>query len=274
MSEPLDQLLADLSVIDRFLEVEAFVGKFSTRAIPSNFEILCSGGLDDHDFSELISQGHATSKAARSGLPVVTGTLVLYLAGRFESFIREKIEAAARDIGTKCGKFDCLPKEMRTSLLNLTAEVIKNPRKYGHAENGALAFIKRLAAGYTEITEQDPVNFECISVTEANMKPDVIKEICERIGFADVWGQLAAQSNMKMFFSNMDAGAVSKEAQLKLKKMMEDRNSIAHPASSTTFPTTTAISEYVAFVRMLCAVFELVLDTYVAVVRPADAGKV
>ena len=273
MSEPLDQLLADLSAIDRFLEVEAFIGKLSSKHIPEGYEALKSGGMDDREFAELIGQGHGIAKSARTELPVVTGTLVLYLAGRFESFVREKIETAAREIGNKCGQFDRLPEKMRSSLLNQTVEVIKNPRKYGHAENGVRSFVRRLAAGYTSITENEPVNFECISITDANMRPDIFKDICDRIGFSDAWGHLSTQSGMKLFFCNMDASAVSKEAQAKLKKMMDDRNSIAHPASTTTFPNSATVSDYVAFVKMLCSEFESVLDTYVVVVQPLEVGK-
>ena len=273
MSEPLEQLLADLSAINRFLEVEVFIGKLSSKNVPECFEDLNSGGLDDREFSELIGSGLGIAKSARTALPVVTGTLVLYLAGRFESYIREKIEAAARDIGIKCGQFDRLPEKMRTSLLSQTIEVIKNPRKYGHAENGVRSFVKRLAAGYASITEKEPVNFECISITESNMRPDVFKDICDRIGFSDAWVHLSTQSNMKMYFNSMDASTVSREAQAKLKKMMDDRNSIAHPASSTTFPNAATVSSYVAFVKMLCTEFETVLDMYVAIVQPLEVSK-
>lgn len=270
MSESLDQLLGDLSAIDHFLEIESFIGKLASRSISINFERFQFDGLDDRELHYAITRGIATSKAARTYMPVVTGTLVLYLTGRFESFVREKIEIAARDIGKKCGQFDRLPKEMKVSLLNLTADVIKNPRKYGHAENGVRAFVKRLAAGYANITDNDPVNFECISITETNMRPDVLKDICERIGFSDIWNQLSTQSTMKLHFGNMDSGAVCRDAQAKLKKMMDERNSIAHPAATTTFPNAATVADYVDFIKTLCTEFESVIDTYVAVVQPAN----
>jgi hypothetical protein len=268
MSESLDQLLKDLTAIDRFLEVETFIGKLSTKQMPDGFETLRSNGLDDREFALLITNGLSIAKGARAELPVVTGTLVLYLAGRFESFVKEKIEGAARDIGNKCGQFDRLPEKMRSSLLNQTVEVIKNPRKFGHAENGVRSFVKRLAAGYTSITEAEPVNFECISITESNMRPDVFKEICDRIGFTDAWTHLSTQSNMKLFFGSLDPSTVSRDAQSLLKKIMDDRNSIAHPASSTTFPNAATVSRYVSFIKVLCTEFESVLDMYVAVLQP------
>jgi hypothetical protein len=268
MSESLDQLLADLSLIDRYLEIETFLGRFSSRELPLGAAALAQSGLEDREFYEFLSKAHLTSKAARSSLPVVTGTLLLYATGRFESFVRECIESAAREIGTKCGKFDSLPKTMRVSLLELTAEVMMNPRKYGHAENGVRAFVRRLAAGYVAITQDDPVNFECISVTDANMRPDILKEICERIGISDIWASMSAQAPMMKFFGNMDAGAVKKEAQSKLNEMMDDRNSIAHPAGTTTFPSSDKVSNYVSFLRDLCTVLESVVETHVAVVQP------
>lgn len=270
MSEPLDQLLSDLSAIDHFLSIEAFIGNFSTKQIPNNFETLNYSGLDDREFSTIVTQGLLTAKIARSHLPLVTGTLVLYLAGRFESFVREKIGTAAREIGNTCGQFDRLPKNMQVSLLNQTVEVIKNPRKFGHAEAGVRAFVKRLAAGYSSINDKDPVNFECISITEANMKPEVFKEICDRIGFTEAWNQIAAQTNMKRFFENMDGSVVSKDAQAMLRKLMDDRNAVAHPVGATTFPNTVTIFKYVAFVKILCMEFEAVLDMYVALIQPLD----
>lgn len=269
MSEALDQLYLDLGAIDRFLVVEAALGALAKSDPGDTLLPLKSGGLIDREFHDVVVHTHMTARAARAAMPVVTGTLLLYVAGRFESFVRETVAAAAREIGAKCGQFDRLPKAMKTSLTYWTAQVVQNPRKFGHAENGARSFLKRMAAGFVSITEEDPVNHECISVTESNMRHEVVKELCDRIGISDVWSQMSAQASLKKYFGTFDQQVVQRDAQTMLNKMMDERNALAHPAGATMFPTAQAIAQYVEFVKELATVFESIVDTYVQIVQPS-----
>ncbi len=276
MSEALEQLQADLKYVEKYLELDNFLGRFSTTHIPDQFANLQSHGLVERTFHNLISEGNEISKSqlAKQGLQVMTGTLILYIAGRFESYVREIVEVAAREIGNKCQRFDALPKKMKVSLLETTAAVMKEPRKFGHADRGVKSFINRLSAGFESITDETPVNYECISITESNMRPDVLSDLCDRIGLSDVWTDISSQASMKKYFGTRNSDEVKSSAKSRLNKIMDTRNSIAHPAASTTFPASDAVADDLAFVRELCIVLDEVLDTHISVVQPTPiAGQ-
>lgn len=273
MSEALEQLQADLKYVEKYLELDAFLGKLSSTLIPDQFADLSSHGFNERHFHAMVSTGHeiAKSQIAKQGLQVMTGTLVLYISGRFETYIRESVQVAAREIGNKCKRFDALPKKMKISLLETTAAVMKEPRKYGHADGGVKSFVNRLSAGFEKISDDSPVNYECISITDSNMRPDVLSDLCDRIGLNDVWSDISAQAAMKKYFGTRNSDEVKTNAKGKLNKLMDVRNSIAHPAASTTFPASSAVAADLSFIGALCAVLDEVLDTHVSVVHPGGS---
>lgn len=274
MSEALEQLQADLKYVEKYLELDAFLGKLSSSQIPDQFSFMTNNGFDERQFHAMVTAGHeiAKSQIAKQGLQVMTGTLILYIAGRFETYVRESIQVAAREIGNKCKKFDALPKKMKASLLETTASVMKEPRKYGHADGGIKSFINRLSAGFEEISDNNPVNYECISITESNMRPDMLSDICDRIGLNDVWSDISTQAAMKRHFGTRSSEEVKTLAKNQLNKIMDVRNSIAHPAASTTFPASSAVIKDLLYIGALCAVLDEVLDTHVSVVGSAQSN--
>ena len=126
-------------------------------------------------------------------------------------------------------EFSHLPKKMQENLVCFTAEVIANPRKYGHAENGVVVFVKTLSDNLTGGTLSG-VNSKCLSITTENMWPDTINEIFSRIGANKVWERIGQQACIQVLFQIDQPEKATREAKKMLTDLMELRNRIAHPS--------------------------------------------
>ena len=89
---------------------------------------------------------------------------------------------------------------MRTNLPIFTAKVISNPQKYGHAENVVRALVTTLASNLAVDAIVERVNHECLSLTESNMRADVLADLFKRIGVQNIWSEISEQATMKTFF--------------------------------------------------------------------------
>lgn len=194
---------------------------------------------------------HEIAKCVHSNLPLTSGTLILYTCGRFEAMARVLFEDLCQRLASNAGSFARLPKKMRTNLPIFTAKVISNPRKYGHAENGVRAFVTTLASNLAVGATVERVNHECLSLTEANMRADVLSDLFGRIGVISIWSQISEQATLKAFFSEADSKQVETKARRKLDDLMELRNRIAHPSGELEWPSIDSLRNYIQFLRLL-----------------------
>lgn len=194
---------------------------------------------------------HDVAKCVHSNLPLASGTLILYTCGRFEAMARMLFEDLCQRLASNAGSFARLPKKMRMNLPIFTAKVISDPRKYGHAENGVRAFVTTLASNLAVDATVERVNHECLSLTEANMRADVLADLFGRIGVISIWSQISEQATLKAFFSEADSKQVETKARRKLDDLMELRNRIAHPSGELEWPSVDSLRNYIQFLRLL-----------------------
>ena len=194
---------------------------------------------------------HTGAKCIHSNLPLASGTLILYTCGRFEAMVRMLFEDLCQRLVTKAGSFDRLPKKMRANLPIFTAKVISNPRKYGHADNGVRAFVTTLASNLAVGATVERINHECLSLTEANMRADVLAELFVRIGVPNIWSQISEQASLKALFQEAESKQVEVKARRKLDDLMDLRNRIAHPSGELEWPSVDSLREYINFLRLL-----------------------
>ena len=194
---------------------------------------------------------HDVAKCVHSNLPLASGTLILYTCGRFEAMARMLFEDLCQRLASNAGSFARLPKKMRANLPIFTAKVISDPRKYGHAENGVRAFVTTLASNLAVGATVERVNHECLSLTEANMRADVLADLFGRIGVISIWTQISEQATLKAFFSEADSKQVETKARRKLDDLMELRNRIAHPSGELEWPSVDSLRNYTQFLRLL-----------------------
>jgi hypothetical protein len=228
LDTPLRDFLADLARIEHLLRLTNMLKAFGGTVIvdtQENLEGFCKEAIDLR----------AQIREQRTDFPLLSGALLLYLAGRFEYFIRSCFESTAEGIAEKCQKFSDLPERLQKSLLQNTADTIRNPSRYGFDDVQAKGFVTTLAENLQAENGLGEINSACLSVTEQNMWPDTLSDLFGRIGIQRIWEEIGKQADMKILFQLEREDGVSRQAKAKLSNLMQDRNQIAHPSVSTIF---------------------------------------
>lgn len=203
-----------------------------------------------------------------TAFPVLSATLVLYLVGRFENFVRANFEIICDSVAAKCNKFENLPKDMRKELKKCTADVVLNNAKYGFEEHDVHILISRLSSNLLAVDGLGEINSNCLSLTQKNMWPDVLKDLYLRAGLSDLWGKIGNQSSMQDYFNSQIAGKVQQHAIALLKDIINDRNEFAHPKAVITYPGTDKVKRYAEFLEVLSISLVEISRQYVSDFNP------
>lgn len=206
---------------------------------------------EENEFLNIVMELQGLSRENHANLIVLNGTLLLFMAGRFESFVRSTFEELCINTCEKAERFIYLPKEMRENLITYTAEVVSNPRKYGHADLGVKNFVRVLSDNLSDNKDLTEINANCISITSENMKPNVLSDLFKRVGVKNIWEKISQQAKIQVFFETHDASKARKESERYLGELMDKRNSIAHPSSSFTWPDHDYVQNTAAFLKIL-----------------------
>jgi hypothetical protein len=201
-------------------------------------------------FSSALQELHGNARNSHVGLTVLPATLLLYLGGRFENYVKTIFEELCVLLANRCQSYARLPKKMRESIVKLTAEVISNPRKYGHAENGVASFIKNLNSNITS-NSVEHINTQCLSITNENMRADTLNELFGRIGFTDIWERISEQPKVKLLLNIAAHQQTLSEAKKTLNEFVETRNKIAHPSGEFNWPSKDQILFFIDFLDVL-----------------------
>ncbi|MCP2231848.1 HEPN domain-containing protein [Erwinia aphidicola] len=197
---------------------------------------------------------YSCSRNNHSNLTILNGTLLLFISGRFESFVRETFEELCKNIVDMSERYCYLPKEMRVNLIKFTSEVISNPRKYGHADGGVKSFVRILSKNLIDDEDLAEVNHQCLSVTHENMRAEILSDLFKRVGVNDIWERVSQQSQMQVHFGTGEASAAKSKAEKLLNDIMTTRNHIAHPSRSVTWPDAEFINGALNFLETLSSV--------------------
>jgi hypothetical protein len=207
--------------------------------------------ITDYDGDKNLVHLNELARENRLNFPVLNGTLLLYVVGQFESFVKLTFEELCTNISQKAERFSHLPKEMRENLIKYTAEVISNPRKYGHADLGVRAFVKTLSDNLSDEKYLETINSNCISITNENMRPQILKDLFKRVGIKNIWDKISEQAKLQLFFETHDSSVARKMAENLLNKIMDVRNGVAHPSSSFSWPDHEFIKNGIIFLGVL-----------------------
>ena len=211
---------------------------------------------------------HEASKLRRTDLPLLSGSLQLYLAGRFEYCIRQVVEAVADEISNRATKYTDLPESIRSELKSRTIEIIQNPRRYGYDEGQADALLASLVESKTITMPPVNISSSVLSLTDSNMKDRVLSEILKRVGMQDFWSSVGKQTAVKLALSQTTDGETTKEAQTRLNAIMDERNQVAHPTANTVFPDPDQVLRSARFLKTLASTTVDLAKVYLASYRP------
>lgn len=203
----------------------------------------------------------------RTDLPILSGSLFLYLAGRFEYFIRQVVQEVADEIAYATSRYSDLPETLRTELRNRSLEVAQNPRRYGFDESQANVILASLVENHRDSGAPLTISSNVLSITEANMKDRILAELMKRVGMKDFWKDLGKQAQVKLHLEKTSDGDATQEAQRRLNSLMEERNQIAHPTSATLFPGPDQVLESAKFLRIISQVTLEIAQVHLATFR-------
>ncbi|NBB52643.1 hypothetical protein GVN24_30650 [Rhizobium sp. CRIBSB] len=196
---------------------------------------------------------HVESKERRTDMPIISGSLLLYTAGRFEYFVRQIVEAMTDEIAEKTSDFKKMPPSIQKAIKQKTLEIAQNPRKYGHDESSSEILLEQLVQNIKGTGGKVSINSTVISITEANMRPTVLADLLKIVGILDFWREIGKQTPVKLALETKTEPETTAEAQKILNTIMEERNQIAHPTGTTTFPDTDQVLKFATFLKLLAA---------------------
>lgn len=205
---------------------------------------------------------HTSATDCHTDLVILSGAIVLYLGGRFEFFVRERFEAACDGIAEKCNQFSNLPKSMQENMVKMTAEVMLNPRKYGHGPSGVESFVRNLAANLAATAGLCDVNRRCLSITTENMRPDLVRDLFKRIGLDDIWKIIGEQAAVKAHFAITQSEQATAKTREYLNEIMDTRNAIAHPSANVQWPDISKVKDYIDFFETIAPVLSDVVSLH------------
>lgn len=257
---PLTEFLQELERIRRLLDLIESCREFGSISVPDN--------LNDSAFDVKARNLREIARSQHTSIPILSGTLILYLSGRFENFVRRTFESACDTIASKCMKFDHLPKEMKKNLQRYTAEVVLQSKRHKFDDIQVQAFIINLANNIQAINGIGDINSACLSITEGNMRAETVSDLYKRIGIDSLWPEVSKQSKMKMLFENDKDSEIERKAKLLLDEFMQVRNSIAHPSDIPTFPDSIKMLSYLEFIKALSEVMIDVCRVQLMVIKP------
>lgn len=211
------------------------------------------------------------SRLRRTDLPVLSGSLQLYLVGRFEYCVRQIVQVIADEVATRATKYSDLPGSLRTELKCRTIEVAQNPRRYGYDDLQAEALLASLVGNFQSVAGPLSVSSSVLSITESNMKDRVLAELLKRVGMNDFWKEVGKQANVKLHLETMTDGETTAKAQSRLNAVMDERNQVAHPTSSTQFPDPDQVLKAASFLNTLASVTVDLAKVYLASYKPSGA---
>jgi RiboL-PSP-HEPN len=241
----------DLERAEHLLRLVKSFREFGTSSPPAQ---MSDGSVE---WAEALNLAEAAPKV-RTDLPLLSGSLLLYVCGRFEYFVRELIVALADDMAANVQNYSDLPERLRTELELRTLEVAQNPRKYGYEPNHArqclVLHASNLSATSGPTSASITISSRVLTITDANMNSRMLADLFKRVNIVDLWSDLGKQAPLKAKLGKAGDKECTGEAVSLLDEMMRDRNSIAHPSGSFSFPDPDQVLESVDFLKTLSVV--------------------
>lgn len=197
---------------------------------------------------------HSLVDTARNGMAKIPGIFILYIGGRFEDFVKTIFEEFAIQFAQKYPNYNSLPSKFQNSIIQDTSLVISSPRKYGFGDIMQKTFIDNL---FKNVINDDfaTINHQCLSITEGNMRSEILSDLLAKISITDLWKEIGQQSSVRTYFETSDASSASSQARKYLDEFMNQRNQVAHPSGgSFTWPSYDDVIKHIEYFKVLSPV--------------------
>jgi hypothetical protein len=187
----------------------------------------------------------------RTDLPILAGSLVMYLCGRFEYFARDLVIAVVDELSSRASSFDEFPEKLKKQIRESSLMVAQNPERHNFTDSD----VKQILINLADMLAQKPgisfVRSDVLTITDTNMNGRTLAEIFRRVGVEDLWKNIGKQAQLKIFLSQAEDGTCTAEAQHQLDRYMTIRNGLAHPTAATVFPDSEQVRDMCEFFDVL-----------------------
>ena len=227
------------------------------------------GASDPPEISEVREWSDArvlfqSAKDRRTDLPLLAGSLLMYLAGRFEFYVRQLIEVTAEEMAIAVNSYSDLPEKFRACLKVQVLELAKNPRRYGFDDVGAEGHLTDFADLLGGNYDANKVSSALMSLTDANLKSGALSDVTKRLGMEELWRDVGKQAPLKLALEKRTDGETTAEARSRLDVLMDERNGLAHPTGEMTFPDPEKVIETARFITALSGALRDLFRVYLA----------
>lgn len=206
-------------------------------------------------WSEALGLADAAPRV-RTDLPILSGSLLLYICGRFEYFVREVVISLADEIAAKVSSYAELSDRVRIELQARSLDVAQNPGRFGYTKLEAEQLLISLGQNLDGSASAAPleISSHVLSITESNMNSRMVADIFKRVDIEGFWSDVGKQAPLKTHLSTSGDRECTKEATSRLDAMMKERNAIAHPTGTISFPDPDQVIDSSTFLRCLSQV--------------------
>lgn len=203
------------------------------------------------------------SKSVRSDLPSMSGALALFIAGRFEHYVKARVEERIDAYLGSASTHEELPEKIRTTWRRNALNIVQSPEKYGRDHADSEIILSTLVSNGNSGASPNLLP-DVVTITERNMRPDLLHELLKIVQISDFWGIVGHQLDFQQLFGEDNPGKCTDKSRRKLNQIMELRNSIAHPSSSTLLPSPEDVLSDLQYIRMLGRVIDLACSRAIA----------
>lgn len=187
----------------------------------------------------------------RTDLPILAGSLVMYLCGRFEYFARDLVIAVVDELSAKATSYEVLPEKLKKQIRESSLMVAQNPERHHFTDSDVTQILINLADMLSQKPGVSFVRPDVLTITDTNMNSRTLAEVFKRVGIEDLWKNLGKQAQLKIFLLQSDDSPCTLESQRRLDKYMKVRNGLAHPTAETVFPDAEQVREMCEYFDVL-----------------------
>lgn len=242
---PFQVFQTDLKRAEDLLKLVKAFRSFAGSQLPSD-----NIGRQWHEALEL----HQLAPGLRTDLPVLSGSILLYVCGRFEFFVREVVTAIADEIVDRASDYSSLEDSFRKQIFDRTLSVAKSPAKYGYSRSDAERLVSELGANLSNSNTPFSIETSVLTITDSNMNANMLAEIFKRVAVDKIWEEIGKQAKLKLLLGSQTDGECMQKARSRLDMIMQERNSLTHPTESTHFPDPDAVLDSCEFLGIVASV--------------------
>lgn len=226
--------------------------------------------LTDHDnrginlsFTMKQDSDGATDKGLRRGLPYISGSVMLYTAAQLEWFTRSRIGEFAEEIVDKSVQYPETSTAIRKAYKARLLEAARTPGKYQQTDDSIEEYLRYLTS--VNFGSDCKWNSSILTATTANLRPEVLQELLKRVGCekSGLFNHYMGQYEFLEYFGKTPGDKYVQSIDDELNDLINWRNKLAHPRSSTDLPGISLTRVKIRF----SSIFALHLDGYLELVK-------